>query len=54
MKKNTGCGVGSSQLLRRGLKVLWDTAAILVYLVTRAGQNDNLVCHSLGIIHIGL
>lgn len=51
MKINAGCEAGSSQLLRKALKVLPDTA-ILVYLAVCVSQKDNLGSCSLGIIHI--
>lgn len=48
------CAIGPlcvAELLRNGLKVLWDTA-ILRYLVMYVVLKDSLGCCSLGIIHI--
>lgn len=45
MNNGIGCAVGSlcvTELLRKGLKVLWDTA-ILGYLVMYIGPKDSLV-----------
>lgn len=48
------CALGPlcvAELLRNGLKFLWDTA-ILRYLVMYVVLKDSLVCCSLSIIHI--